>query len=466
MTSRTVDTHQKALEINLDYSKYGAIAEIGAGQETARWFFQVGGAAGTIAKAISAYDMKVSDSIYGASSRYVSRDRLQAMLGHEFNLVIDRLAEHHGAETSFFAFANTVAARSFSRNQDGHGWLGIRFQDQPHAQPSQIDLHVHLLGKENLEDQDTLGRLGVNLIYGAIYFPDNPKLLLASLFDSLSSTQLEVDMIDFTGPAFTDVDNRLMTLWLVQHGLTHAAMFDASGKVMNGSDALYKKAVLIERSRFRPPTKLTVELLDCAQVEFGKSPDVEPQDILVLSEMTLHNLVDGGDIDVEDFLHRIEILGALGKSVIITNYGEYYRLAAYLFRYTQRPIALAMGVPTLREIFNDKYYADLGGGILESFGRLFKNELRFYVAPYIDTESGSTISAENFQVQPHLRHLYAYLLDNRFIIPLDGIKQEYLSIHSHDVLDKIKRGEAGWETMVPDIVEKMIKDQRLFGCTG
>ena len=464
MERQVIDAHHKALEINLDKLQYGTVAEIGAGQETARWFFRVGGAAGTIAKAMSAYDMKFSDAIYGSSPRYVSRERLRAMLEHEYQLVIERLDAHRGAESTFFAFANTVAARSFSRNEEGQGWLGIRFQTTPRSEPSQIDLHVHLRGKKSVQDQETLGILGVNLIYGALYHHRDPVLLLESLMDGLYTDLLEIDMIDFSGPAFAQIDNRLMALRLVQKGLAPAAMFTADGKVVHPAEALYKKAVLIERSRFRPPTHLNINMLECAQAQFVAEREVQAKDVLILSEMTLHNLMDGGDIDVQDFLHRVEILCALGKNVLISNLGEYYRLAAYLFRYTQKPMGLVMGIPTLREVFDEKYYSDLAGGILESFGRLFKYDLRLYVSPALGDAPDQLVTVENFQPPAHLRHLYAYLHGNGFIKGLQGIRTELLSIFSHDILDKIRTGRSDWEVCVPSKVAEMIRDKHLFGC--
>ena len=466
MERQVKDTHQKALDINLDKGRYGTLAEIGAGQETARWLFRVGGAAGTIAKAMSAYDMQFSDSIYGPCQRYVSRDRLQAMLQHEYRLLNERLGRSRGDDTLFFAFANTVATHSFTRKQNGHGWLGIRFQTEPHGEPSQIDLHVHLKGQDSVQDQETLGILGVNLIHGALYLDRQPEELLASLLDQLSTELLEIDMVDFAGPAFAAVDNRLMALRLVQLGLSSAAMFGPDGHVLQPADALYKKAVLVERSRFRPPTRLNMDMLDCASKAFCEEPEVDPDDVLVLSEMTLHNLMDGDDIDVEDFLHRAEILCAMGKNVLISDYGEFYRLAAYLFRFTRRPIGIALGVPTLAQIFEEKYYQDLDGGILEAFGRLFRNDLRLYVCPARNRDSGVRVSASDLEVQPHLRHLYAYLYENGFIRELAGIPEEHLAIFSHDVLERIRRGDPGWEQMVPEAVAAIIRRQRLFNCPG
>jgi hypothetical protein len=451
MENTVLDTHQKALAINLDEGKYGTIAEIGAGQETARWFFQVGGAAGTIAKAMSAYDMKFSDAIYGPCDRYVSRNRLQSMLDHEYRLLQERLGESRGTNCAFFAFANTVAARSFTRQQEGQGWLGIRFQTRPGEGASQIDIHVHLNGR-------------VNLIYGALYLHDDPDALLKSLLDQLSTELLAIDMIDFYGPAFANVDNRLMALRLVQHGLSSAAMFRSDGKVVQPADALYKKSVLVERSRFRPPTNLTMSLLDCAHQQFCREQGLAPDDVIVLSEMTLHNLMEGEDIDVEDFLHRAEILCALGKHVMISDYGAFYRLAQYLFRHTGMPVGVALGIPTLLEVFNEKYYEDLQGGILESFGRMFRRDLRLYVCPAIDQGSGDLLTVHNVEIQPHLRHLYLHLLENGYIRELESIDHEQLKILSHEVLEKIRSGDSAWESMVPEKVARIIRHKRMFNC--
>jgi len=464
METTLLDTHQKALSINLDAGKYGTIAEIGAGQETARWFFQVGGAAGTIAKAMSAYDMKFSDSIYGPCGRYVSRERLQSMLDHEYALLLERLGETRGNDCAFFAFANSVAAYSFTQKRNGHGWLGIRFQRRPQEQASQIDLHVQLKSQENVQDQETLGLLGVNLIYGALYLHDNPEALITSLLDQLSTDLLEIDMIDFYGPAFARVDNRLMALRLVQRRLTSAAMFRADGKVVQPADLLYKKAVLVERSRFRPPTNLTMRLLDCAYQAFCRESEVKPEDVVVLSEMTLHNLAQGDDINAVDFLDRAEILCALGKHVMISDYGAFYRLAAYLFRHTRMPIGVALGVPTLVQIFDEQYYRDLDGGILEAFGRLFRNDLRLYVCPALDEQTGALTTVHNLNIAPHLQHLYLHLLENGYIRELTEIDRSDLAIFSHTVLDKIRGGDRQWESMVPEKVARIIRDKQLFNC--
>ena len=458
---KITDIHQKTLAINLDNSKYGTIAEIGAGQETARWFFRVGGAAGTIAKAISAYDMKFSDSIYGESARYVSRQRLDSMLNHEYNLIIERLDNSRGANTTFFAFANTVASRSYSRREDGSGWLGVKFQTSPGSEPSQIDLHVHLKSKKSVQDQETLGILGVNLIYAAVEFHQDAEYLLKSLMDNLSSKLLEVDMIDFSGSAFNKVDNRLMALRLVELGMTRGAMFNAKGDIVHPADLLYKKAVLIQRSRFNTPTLLNLDMLACAQDVFLADNKLADKELTVISEMTLHNLKDGEDINVQDFLQRADILCALGKNVLISNMGEYYKLADYLFRYTQKPMAVVLGIPTLIDIFNEKYYEKLPGGILESFGRLFKYKLRLYVSPSINVD-GNLTTAETFKPASHLKNLYRYLFENQFISPLNTINHNYLCIQSPEVLEEIKNGHLEWESKVPEKVKEVIHQHKLF----
>jgi hypothetical protein len=362
------DTHQKALQINLDPSKYGVFAEIGAGQEVARWFFRVGGAAGTIAKSISAYDMTVSDAIYGPSDRYVGKNRLISMLSHEHKLLVERLAAQRGTSTRFFVFADTVTAKSFVRRDETHGWMGIRFQAEPGGPPNDILMHVRMADRENFQQAEALGILGVNLIHAALYDTPNVHRIVEALLDQLSIERIEVDVIDFEGPAFQGVDNRLVSLQLVERGLTNAAMFTPDGKIVQPAELIYTRPVLIQRGSFRPPTKVSVDMIRYAQAQFVQEPDVEGKDVRVVLEMTLKNLNVEGKINHRDFLDRADLLATLGHPVMISNYGEFFRLASYFFRYTKMPIGIVMGVPTLRELFDEKYYAELDGGILESFG--------------------------------------------------------------------------------------------------
>ena len=466
MNQEIIGTHQKALRINLDGAKYGTFAEIGAGQEVARWFFRVGGAAGTIAKTISAYDMIISDAIYGVADRYVARQRLYSMLDHEYALLLERLKEKRGSSTRFFVFADTVRAKGYKTTDESHGWMGVRFQADPLGEPSDVIIHVRMLDAENLQQQEALGVMGVNLIYGALYLHADPITFVNSLMDNLTSARVEVDMIKFSGPAFQKLDDRLMSLQLVQHGLTDAAMFTADGEVVQPAEWLYKKAVLVERGSFRPVTRVTLDMLHCAQAQFVQEQGVAGEEVLVLMEMTLKNLLEDGAINHQDFLDRVDILGTLGQTVLISNYGRFHSLAAYLFRYTKKRVGITLGVPTLRELFDEKYYADLEGGILESFGRLFKNDLKLYIYPLLEPATGAIIRAGNLNVAPHLQHLYDYLFENHFIQPLKCVNEECLPIFSRNVLTKIQSGDASWEAQVPPQVAQIIKERRLLGWPG
>src|SRR5256886_2481544 len=383
-----IATDEKALQINLDSAKYGTFGEMGAGQEVARRFFRVGGTAGTIAKTMSAYDMTFSDAIYGAADRYVSRVRLQTMLDHEFDLLIERLDGKFGAEKTFFVFADTIAARSFKERNESHGWLGVRFQSQPRGQPIQIIIHVRLLDEANVEQQEALGIIGLNLLHGAFYCRP-PEELISSLQENLAPGRIEVDMIKFSGPAFTQVDNRLMSLQLVSQGLTDAVMFRADGETVQPAEVFYKKAILVERGSFRPVTYATNDMLDGARRKFLKESDCNESELVVLMEMTLENLLTEGQLNHADFLARVDILGALGRTVLISKFGEYYRLASYLTRHTSKMVGLGMGVPSLMEIFDEKYYLNLEGGILEALGLMFKGALKLYVYPRIDERTGT-----------------------------------------------------------------------------
>jgi hypothetical protein len=463
---RALDTHAKALQINLDARRYGTFAEIGAGQEVVRWFFRAGGAAGTIAKSMSAYDMTVSDAIYGKADRYVCRPRLEAMLAHEFELNMSRLAESRGPTTAFFAFADTVAARGYKANNEAHGWMGVRFQSRPRDQESQIIIHVRMLDGENALQQEALGIVGVNLLYGAFFLYHEPEVLIESLLDGLTTQRIAIDMIEFSGIEFRQVDNRLMSMKLVQMGLSGAAMFAPSGAVLQPSEVLYKKNVLVERGSFRPVCHVNIDMLRAARETFAK--DLEKQgetgEIVELMELTMRNLREqSGEINRADFLARADMLAASGKIVMISDYFEYYRLAAYLGQHTRKKIGITMGAASLKELFDEKYYEKLEGGILESFGRLFKNDLRLYIYPLLDETNGQLTTVENLEVAERLKKLYGYLVDNGFIRQLDNFNRSYLNIFSRDALAKIQSGDHTWEAMVPAEVGEMIKKRRFLG---
>ncbi|HEX4342286.1 MAG TPA: TonB-dependent receptor, partial [Verrucomicrobiae bacterium] len=418
---------QKALKINLDATKYGTFAEIGAGQETARWFFRVGGASGTVAKTISAYDMSVSDAIYGTAERYVSRQRLISMLDHEWGLLLERLDKSRGDKNTFFVFANTVATRSFKTKAEGHGWLGVRFQAQAHEAPSQIIIHVRLLDQENMREQETLGIIGVNLLYGAFYSHSGPAKLIGSLLDDLGPERIEVDMIKFSGPRFAGLDNRLMALQLVQQRLTESAMFTADGETVIPGEVLYKRPVLVERGSFRPITTPMLEMMESAHEQFLQEESLKGENPVLLLEMTLRQLQVGDEIDHRDFLDRVDTLGALGKTVLISNFLRYHRLVSYLSRYTQKPIGLPLGIVRLRDVMDEKFYTDLPGGLMESLGQLFKNDTKLYAYPSLD-RNGKLTTVENMEVAPHLRHLYAHLVQNGFVKDIAKYNPDYLKV--------------------------------------
>jgi hypothetical protein len=479
-------TNRKALTINLDESRYGTFAEIGAGQEVARYFFQAGGASGTIAKTISAYDMVFSDAIYGKAPRYVSRERLTTMLNHEYSLLEERLAEARGDRTAFFVFADTVATRSFKGDNDAHGWMGIRFQIHPQEPPNDIILHLRMWDKETVLQQEALGIFGVNFIYGAFFYRTSPEKFIRSLVDNLSTDRIEVDMLKFAGPAFAQVDNRLLSLVLVQTGLTNAVMFGPDGDVLQPSEVLYKKAILVERGSFRPVTLVNIDMLNCATAQFLQEPAVKGRPVMVLMEITMNNLLAAGRLDAGDFLARVDLLGAIGYTVLISNYPEFFRLTSYFRRYTKEMIGVALGINNLVEIFNEKYYDNLEGGILESFGRLFRNAVKLFVYPMREEafaryvagsdaagatlprrpgsppETGALRTADRLEVLPHLRHLYAHLLENHYIEDLTGFNPATLDIISRDVLVKIRTNDPSWEEAVPPAVAGKIKELGLF----
>lgn len=463
-TTHPTDAGLKALAINLDPLRYGSFAEIGAGLEVVRAFFRVGGAAGTVAKSMSAYDMSVSDAIYGKASRYVSRERLEAMLEHELALNRKRLADARGEDTAFFAFADTVSAQSFKGNPDCHAWMGVRFQAKPGADESQITLHVRLLDRENVQQQEAIGIVGVNLIYGAFSLADDRERLLRSLLDGLTTRRIEIDMIEFSGAAFAEVDNRIMSLKLVELGLTNAAMFSADGTVLQASDALYKKPVLIQRGRFRPPTLVHSDMHNRALEQFRQQTGLAVDDILSVAEMTMSNLMTEscGSTVLHDFLEQVDTLALVGLPCVITRYPEFYRVADYLARHTREPIGMVMGANILGEVFNESYYEDLPGGLLEGMGRLFKRQVRIFVHPWLDQVTGELNTAENLELPDAVATLYQYLLTQGKISAIEGYNPEYLSIHSDDVRTAI-RANGEWQHLVAPRVAELIRRRRFFG---
>ncbi len=463
---KNIGTRQKALKVNLDRRIYGSFAEIGAGQEVAAQFFKAGGSSGTIAKTISAYDMTFSDAIYGVeeSGRYVVESRLTKMLNREYNLLQMRLNEKRGAESTFFAFADTVVALNYQKTNEGHGWIGMRFQLQPGAPYNDVVMHVKMLDNENLLQQQALGIVGVNLIYGCFYYYKSPETLLLSLMDDLSPERIEIDMIRFTGPDFENVDNRLMSLHLVKNGFTNVALFGPDGNVQQPSDALYKRNIVCIRGRFRPVTHVNLDMLENGVKQFLEDPEVNPEKVVVLSELTLHNLKHGLEIDEKDFLDRVNILCSLGQTVMISNYQEYYKLVAYLSKITKLKIGLILGMSNLEYIFEENHYEFLPGGILEAFATLFSRKVKLFVYP-MKRADGSLYTCNDFTLPPNQMDLFEYLLANNKLESITDFDESLLHIISDNVLAMIKDGVEGWEILVPIQVARIIKERSLFGYT-
>src|SRR6266850_4259598 len=425
---KKLTTQEKALQINLSKAIYGSFAEIGAGQEVAANFFKVGGASGTIAKTISAYDMKFSDAIYGVCERYVCEDRLVRMLDKEYTLLPERLA-HRIADTRFFAFADTVEVLNFERTNQGHGWIGLRFQLRPNSEPNDCVIHVKMFDNDPLQQQFALGIVGVNMLYGCMFLND-PEILMTSLLDGLTTRRMEVDMFRLSGPDFKSVDNRLMALKLVKNGLTKAAMFGPDGSVMQPSEALYKKNVLVLRGRFRPVTHVNVDMLLTSRRHFKNEPDVERSKVVVLTELTLNDLSPDGNIDEKDFLYRADIICSLGQNVLVSNYFEYYRLVDYLSKITKgRKTGLVMGIFALQKVFDEKTYVNLRGGILECFASLFGSNIKLYIYPALRKDN-SLFTLKDFEAElpDKLKSLFRYLMDNNKLEDIDDANIGNLNI--------------------------------------
>lgn len=454
----------KAIRINLNENIYGTFAEIGAGQETVRNFFRAGGASGTIAKTISAYDKDFSDAIYGLEpqGRYVTEARLKAMLNHESNLIEKRISREKHPNKLFFSYANTVATIDFAKKYKGHGWLGIRFQAEPRQEYSEIIIHVQFHETNAALQQITLGVMGVNLIYGAFYKYDNPKELLKSLYDHITKDKIEIDLINFSGPLFKEVDNRLISLQLVKNEMTQAVMFSPDGNMVLPASVLYKKNILTLRGSFRPVTKVNMSMYEKSLELFLNEKKVDKENTVVIFEMTLSNLRAEGEIDERDFMARADLLVSLGQTVMISNFQEYYRVVEYFSAHTKERMGLTMGVNTFIEIFDEKYYRHLSGGILEAFGKLFFRDLKIYLYPLKDSETGEITTSENLKVHPRMKELYKFFKDNGRVVDITDYDPAILDIYSREVYRMISEGESGWEDMLPQDTTAMIKEKNMF----
>lgn len=449
------NTYEKALELNLDAAVYGTFAEIGAGQETANWFFRTSGTAGTVAKSISAYDMTVSDAIYGKCARYVSRQRLGQMLDHEYGLLVERLGGKRKDSTTFFSFCNTVRARGYRDENECFGWMGLRFQLRPGDPPSEIHLHVRLLDDENVDQMEALGVVGVNFIHATFRHRRHLKRFAVSLTENLAPGRVEVDMLEFSGHGYDFFDNRLCALELVESGLTDATLFSAGGGVEQAADALYKRPILLLRGSFNPVTKLHLEMIEQARESFQTSLEAGEADrTLELCEVSMTNLLRDGAVDHVDFIDRADALQALGKTVLVSRLAEFHRVAGYLSRYTVLPVGIILSIGLLNELFKPKWSANLPGGRLESFGRLFRNQVSLYVYPWRNRRTGEVVTAHSFRAPDDADSLYRHFMENRKIRSIPYRDLDLLKYTGRDIQQLIRDGDPEWKSYVPEVAHR------------
>jgi len=460
---RRLTTEEKALKINLTQDIYGCFAEIGAGQEVAANFFKAGGSSGTIAYTQSAYDMKVSDAMYGPASRYVCEERLTTMLRTEYDTLSARLPKKQ-EEARFFAFSNTVEALNYHKTNQGHGWIGMRFQLVQGGEPNDIILHVKMHDNSHKAQQEALGILGVNLIHACYFHTDDLDEFLTNLVHRIPRDRVEIDMLRVSGPDMGNVDNRILALNLVKMGMTDATMFDLCGSVLQPAAALYKKNILLMRGRFRPVTKVHIDMIEAGSRQFLTEEGVSEDNLSVIFELTLKDLTADGKISDKDFIDRAELLGSLGYTVMISNYLKHYKMVDYLASISRgQKMGLIVGIYNLHTIFDERYYDNLPGGLLEAFGRGFGHNVKLYVYPAINVDTGDLYDLENIQIPVHLRGLLQYMVDNNKMEAIHDFHPKLLSILSDDVLSKIKAGGDSWEEDVPENVVKAIKYYELFG---
>ena len=455
-------TQEKALALNLDDTIYGTVVEIGAGQETARQFFNAGAAAGTIAKTMSAYDMQVSDMVYGQVGRYVSRERCESMLNAEYNLLIERLNDSRSVASRFFAYAATVTARSYSQKNECHGWIGVRRQLKKNGAASNIVIHVRMLDETNKEQSEALGILGINLVHGAYHYSDDPKKLIDHLQDGLGhDKRIEIDLIDFSGPDFVNVENRLMNLHLIHSWLCRAVMFTPDGESIVPASALRKRDTVVIRGSFKPPTKVHVDMRQAAIQRFVQEEKVDKEQLLVVAEITMNELTGQEDDPDSDFLARVDLLNALGFSVLISDYLRFFRLRSWIRRYTDRRIGIVLSVLDFDYLFAARYYQGLEGGILEAFGKLFSDNTSVYVYPTI--VKGKLVTLDTVDVDDKLAYLLKYLIHTKAMVSADIVDVRNLDISAREIVKQIPLGRGDWQERVMEVTAQQIIDNKLFG---
>ena len=438
-SAEKIDTHHKALTLNLDPSTFGSFAEIGAGQEVARWFLIVGGASGTVAKSISAYDKEVSDDLYGSGSRYVSRQRLEAMLENEWAQLLTQLEKTRGSKTRFFSFVDTVSARNYAGTNDPHGWIGLRFQSQPGGPPNDILLHINMRDLSNALQQEAIGILGVNLIYAAFYQLATKESFFGGLAQDVVRERIEIDFVDFRGAAFASWDRPALLAYLVDAGLAEAVFFSGTGSSVPPTEVLYKKAVVLAPGYFghvdSAHGQIHAQLLAAGVQELRQElgePSSAPIGIFCLTTAPLRS--DESAPEIPNLLRRIDALLAQGGNVLLFRERELYTMTALVNRYTNAPVRVVAGLSLVIRAFNDPYF-HLKGTSLEALSRLFAQNVRIYAYPMTAvalqeaiksfsptglewSETNGWVSAKQLRVAPPFGHLYAYLLASNFLVPM------------------------------------------------
>lgn len=461
--SKILSTKEKSVQINLHSQYYGAIAEIGGGQETARHLFQAGGASNTIAKSISAYDKSFSDRFYndGKPARYVSEDRLRKMLNYEYN-ELNTILENK-TDQKFFAFANTVETLNFAKTNQGNGWLGIAVEGTDRNTPNRIFIHVKLHENDTLLQQYTLGSLGINLIYGGLFAWEDPRKVLLSLLDNLNTERVEVDYILVEGPDLQWCDNRLLNLMLVRNNMTPAIMFDQSGQIQQPGDMLYKKNVLLMRGFFRPINNLGLEFINDSLSIFKRDEDYKPDNTIAFCEISLKYLMFDEKLDEKDFLNRVELLNAVGQNVMVSNFYRYFKLVDYFAQFKMNKLRIVVGLPTFDKILHSSQYTDLRGGLLEAMGTLFQNNVKMYLYPYTDTNTGEVIYPEENHFTDEYKLLWQYLIETKKILILKGIPAGKLEITSAYITELIEKADESLKNYLPEQVYETIRSKKLFG---
>ncbi len=455
-TQTLAATQEKAFRINMDKMFYGSFAEIGAGQETANWFFRSSGAAGTVAKTISAYDMTVSDSLYGPVRRYVSEERLKQMMDYEYRQLINRLGDKRGKETCFFSFCNTVKCKGYRDNGPWSAWIGVRFQLRPEAEPSDLVMHVRLLVPDHDLQMRVLGILGVNLLHALFYKRERMEEFVQCVGDNLDRSLYEVDLMRFSGHGFSMFDNRILALQLVRGGLSEATLFCPDGSVAQPADLLYKRPIVLMRGSFLPLCKIHLEMMDSVRTKFYESlPEEQRSREIDICEISLTNLLRGSDVDLLDFLDRADALAALGKTVMVTNITHFHRISTLLNQFTREPIAIALSIGLLNELFKDKW-ADTPGGILASMGHIFVNNTKFYVTPWINRKTGEFVTASTYRAPEKYRYLYRHLREDGDIVDVPYFNQKLLFQTPRDIIRMIDAGNEEWKEYVPEEAFRMV----------